>query len=133
MITHLNGMPGSGKLAKILAAELHAELLDNHSLIDIITLTHPRGSAQYLTAPEQAVECTLEELLGREPLRPVVSTNALAPESADDRHGFEPVVSITARWHRRLFAETTPNSSLSSKWIFNFKPVKLWKLRDHEG
>ncbi len=42
MIIHLNGMPGTGKLtiARLVAQELEGRLVDNHSIIDEVTLEH---------------------------------------------------------------------------------------------
>lgn len=104
MIVHLNGMPGTGKLtiAKILAVELDAALVDNHCLIDKITPAYALGSEEYLALLEQAVKGTIEQLLRDNPARPVVMTNALAAESVGDRRRFEQIAGIAARWELRF-------------------------------
>lgn len=88
MVVHLNGMPGCGKLtvARLLAARLRAELLDNHSLINPVLTEHPFGSPAYLLAVRQATRVALARGGAQ------VLTNCLAAEIESDRLRLEEIV-----------------------------------------
>ena len=89
-------MPGTGKLtvARSLAGRLGASLLDNHSIIDRVTLRHPHGSPEYLVAVRQATDRELRRLLPFE--QPIVVTNCLAAELTEDRNRLDEIVSLAA-------------------------------------
>jgi broad-specificity NMP kinase len=87
MIVHLNGMPGVGKLtiAKILADKLSARLIDNHSLIDVVTRMYERGSEAYLTEMERMRRKIYEEIEQSSKAVCYIFTNALSDERPEDR------------------------------------------------
>lgn len=86
MIIHINGMGGVGKLtvAKLLAKELSARLIDNHLLIDLVTSICDRGSSDYFILLEKLMEIVLEQTV-KKPNEIFIFTNALSAELEEDR------------------------------------------------
>lgn len=83
MIVHLNGMPGTGKLTvgRLLAAALGARLMNNHSIINQVGRGHPEYTAFIM-------RLAADVLAGG---RPLVCTNSLVAELADDRARFSQI------------------------------------------
>jgi deoxyadenosine/deoxycytidine kinase len=86
MIIHLNGMPGVGKftIAKALSAVLHARLIDNHRLIDLVTAIHERGGQQYFSMLEKLADIVMKEI-AEAPASTFIFTNCLSAELPEDR------------------------------------------------
>lgn len=85
MIIHINGMPGVGKLtvAKLLAAQLNARLIDNHLVIDLVLSLCERGSEDYVVLIQKFTGVILNEIAEKSD-QLYIFTNALAAESAKD-------------------------------------------------
>ncbi|MBI3440362.1 MAG: AAA family ATPase [Proteobacteria bacterium] len=99
MIIHLNGMPGVGKLtvAKILAADLPARLIDNHRLIDTVTVCCDRGSLMYIETLLKLTKVVYEVLETLQKKEIFVFTNALSAELSEDRERFNAVQTLADR------------------------------------
>ena len=108
MIIHLNGWPGSGKLtvARAVARQLDARLLDNHTLHDVAARLCDRHTTEYWELYFQVRDIAFRRIRAL-PLREViVMTNALTLEVDHERQvwgavkalAFErgvPVVAVT--------------------------------------
>jgi cytidylate kinase len=86
MIIHINGMSGVGKLtvAKVLATNLAARLVDNHSIIDLVTACCDRGSSEYFLMIDRLLNVVFEQI-SRSPNETYIFTNALTAEFVEDR------------------------------------------------
>ena len=87
MVIHFNGMPGVGKLtiAKALAAKTGGTLIDNHMIIDVVVLTHPRGTPGYRPAVQAGFLNYISNIAEEPDSKIYILTNALASELPEDR------------------------------------------------
>ncbi|MBN9418450.1 hypothetical protein ABS71_15440 [bacterium SCN 62-11] len=100
MIVHFNGMPGTGKrtVAVLLSQRLPGRLVDNHSIINEVIRTHQHGSPAYI----EAVKAETGRILRLYPDEPLIFTNALAAERAEDRARLDQIADF-ARESGRVF------------------------------
>lgn len=85
LIVHINGWPGSGKLtiARLLAEQLDARLIDNHTLINPAECLFARDDPHYQPM-RKAVRTLAFDYALRLPLHvPIVLTDALADITSD--------------------------------------------------
>jgi hypothetical protein len=105
LIVHINGWPGSGKLAigRHLATLLHARLLDNHTLINPAACLFDRTDPHYWTL-RKVVRSAVFEYAARVPLTtPLILTDALAHEPKDHEI-FEACIELAKQRRARLIA-----------------------------
>jgi 2-phosphoglycerate kinase len=91
MIIHLNGMPGVGKLtiAKILAEELSARLIDNHAIVNIAHICAKHGSDEYLVMLAEIYLVVYKHLEKLPPSDIQIFTNCYANEYGPDPERFK--------------------------------------------
>lgn len=102
MIVHINSYPGVGKLtiAKIVAANLNAKLLDNHSIYNVaFALTEFKTKAFYETV--RSVRAIAYERIRELPNdTPVILTNAHADDSAWGNECWDEAVALARACER---------------------------------
>jgi len=98
MIVHLCGMPGVGKLtiARALAEILHARLIDNHLILDLVMATCGRESPQYISMIDEITSVVHERLINNPERDTVIFTNALAKDNPEDEARIEMARSCAA-------------------------------------
>ena len=96
MIIHLNGWPGSGKLtvARELARELEARLLDNHTLHDVALRLCDQYTREYWELYYQVRDVAYKRVLALPSHEVVVMTNALTLESDREREAWAAVKAL---------------------------------------
>jgi adenylylsulfate kinase-like enzyme len=97
MIIHFNGMPGVGKLtiAKALATKTGGTLIDNHMIIDVVVLTHPRGTPEYRPAVQAGFLNYIRNIAAEPDTKIYILTNALANELPEDRELLDAIANAT--------------------------------------
>ena len=87
MIIHLNGWPGSGKLTvgRVVARELEARLLDNHTLHDVAVRLCEQHTPEYWELYHQVRDAAFKRIRALPSREVIVMTNALTLESDRDR------------------------------------------------
>ena len=90
VIIHLNGWPGSGKLtvARELARELEARLLDNHTLHDVALRLCDQYTREYWDVYYQVRDVAYRRVRALPAHEMVVMTNALTLESDREREAW---------------------------------------------
>ena len=96
MIIHINGWPGSGKLtvAREVAHQLQARLLDNHTLHDVAARLCDRHTVEYWELYYQVREAAYKRVRALPARDVVVMTNALTFESDREREAWAAVKSL---------------------------------------
>jgi shikimate kinase len=87
VIIHLNGWPGSGKLTvgRVVARELEARLLDNHTLHDVAVRLCEQHTPEYWELYHQVRDAAFKRIRALPSREVIVMTNALTLESDRDR------------------------------------------------
>jgi shikimate kinase len=96
VIIHLNGWPGSGKLtvAREVARELQARLLDNHTLHDVAGRLCDRHTHEYWDLYYQVRDIAYKRVLALPPREVIVMTNALTVEVDREREAWAAVKAL---------------------------------------
>ncbi|MBI1327512.1 MAG: AAA family ATPase [Alphaproteobacteria bacterium] len=86
MIIHLNGMTGVGKLTvgKLLAGKLGARLIDNHSVLDLVTAVHVRRTPLYFVMIDKIMDVVFNEISTLPKEQIFIFTNCLSTTHAED-------------------------------------------------
>ena len=79
---HINGRPGVGKktVGQILAKQINAAFVDNHTLLNPAVTACGRGTEGYTRVVRKVIEAVFEELQHTLQERPVVLTNCLTAQ-----------------------------------------------------
>jgi len=98
VIIHLNGWPGSGKLtvAREVARQLEARLLDNHILHDVAGRLCDRHTPEYWEVYYQVRDVAYKRVRALPPDEVIVMTNALTLESDRERQVWAAVKELAA-------------------------------------
>ncbi len=98
-IIHINGMPGVGKLtvAKVLARDLSAKLIDNHLAIDLVLSVCERGSSQYFKMLAEIMAVMHKSLADRPKDEIFIFTNALAQGLPEDEERFQSIENLAVK------------------------------------
>jgi len=96
MIIHLNGWPGTGKLtiAREVARELEARLLDNHALHDVALRLCDQYTNEYWELYYQVRDVAYRRVRALPPDEAIVMTNALTLESDREREAWAAVKAL---------------------------------------
>lgn len=97
MIVHLNGFPGVGKMtiAKVVAQQLGAQLLDDFTLTKLVYTAVDRSSPLYAPFLRDLTNVVYAYLGQANPDDTVVLTNAFATTYPEDKAGFDRVVALS--------------------------------------
>lgn len=97
MIIHLNGFPGVGKMtiAKIVAKELDAHVLDDFTLTKLVYVATDRNSPQYVAFLRDLTNVVYAHLGMADPSGLVILTNALATTYPEDKDRFKQVQELS--------------------------------------
>lgn len=81
-LIHINGRPGVGKktVGQILAKQINAAFVDNHTLLNPAVTACGRGTEGYTRVVRKVIEAVFEELQHTLQKRPVVLTNCLTAQ-----------------------------------------------------
>jgi thymidylate kinase len=105
LIMHINGWPGCGKLtiARLLAKQLGARLVDNHALINPAECLFARNDANYWPLRKAVRALAFEYAARLAPGTPLVFTDALA-DIASDRAVFDDCLELASKRGAKLIA-----------------------------
>lgn len=97
MIIHLNGFAGVGKMtiAKIVAQQLGAQLLDDFTLTKLVYTAVDRSSPLYAPFLRDLTTVVYAYLAQANPADTVIMTNAFATTYPEDKAGFDRVVALS--------------------------------------
>lgn len=97
MIIHINGFPGVGKMtiAKIVAQQLGASLLDDFTLTKLVYTAVDRNSPLYVPFLRDLTNVVYAYLGQANPQDTVILTNAFATTYPEDKDRFEQVAQLS--------------------------------------
>ncbi|MEC7701576.1 MAG: NAD(P)H-dependent oxidoreductase [Pseudomonadota bacterium] len=98
-LIHINGRPGVGKktVGSILAKQINAAFIDNHTLLNPAVQSCGRGSDGYSRVVRKVVEAVFEELQYTLQEKPVVLTNCLTEQVAEHRLYYKEIQALAKK------------------------------------